>query len=59
MFVAYDLAKKHPEDILLGAPEESADQTRSEHGTAQMERPQAAVNGSTSGVLTYQPKQKN
>jgi hypothetical protein len=59
MFVAYDLAKMHPEHMLLGALEESADKSWSEDSMAQAKRSQAAVNDAACGVLTCQLKPKD
>ena len=47
IFMAYDLAKMHPEHMLLGAPEESADMSWSEYSMSQVKRAQAAINDST------------
>ena len=54
MFVAYDLAKMHPEHMLLGTPEESADTSWSEGSMDKVKGSQAAINGATCVLLTYQ-----
>ena len=58
MFVSYKIYKMHPEYMLLGAPEQSADTLWSEDIMAQMEISQAAINDATCGLLTYQLKPK-